>query len=56
MVILGGHMLDRRILQSPRGLRAEINNAYREGELRIASEITSYSWKIYEHPDIGIAL
>jgi len=25
-------------------------------QLRIAPEITSYSWKIYEHPDVGIAL
>ena len=24
--------------------------------VRIAPEITSYSWKIYEHPGIGIAL
>ena len=24
--------------------------------LRIASEITSYSWAINEHPDMGIAL
>ena len=24
--------------------------------IRIAPEITSYSWKIYAHPDMGIAL